>query len=161
MDVVFLTARQHDLRLPKSVKERALSTLVAHQPNAPMRPADDAPFRRMYHFWFASIVWAEHNDLPPIDASKSEMFIKAGPTESDAQLDAAMLELLLLIAVRRLSPDVNTLPEPAAVFKLANALAAAGAPHLIDAISRQSDLMEPTLYVVTRIFQESAARART
>jgi hypothetical protein len=84
------------------------------------------------------------------------MFIKAGPTDADARLSPAMLEILLLIAVRRLSPDVNSLPDPAAVFKLANELAAAGAPRLIEEISRRSDLMEPPLYVVTRMFQEEA-----
>jgi hypothetical protein len=156
MDVSFLTARQHDLRLPKAVKEKALATLVAHQPTGPQRAIDDAPFRRMYDFWFASIVWAEHADLPKADSSNSEMFIKAGPTDADARLSPAMLEILLLIAVRRLSPDVNSLPDPAAVFKLANELAAAGAPRLIEEISRRSDLMEPPLYVVTRMFQEEA-----
>ena len=67
-----------------------------------------------------------------------------------------MLELLLLIAVRRLEPDVNTLPEPGDVFKLANELAAAGAPRLIDEIERRSDLMEPRLYTTSELFREAA-----
>jgi hypothetical protein len=156
MDVSFLTARQHDLKLPKQIKDKALASLVSSQPNASHRSIEEAPFRRMYDFWFASVLWAEHADMEPISGSKTEKFIAAGPTPADAKLDSWMLELLLLIAVRRLEPDVNTLPEPGDVFKLANELAAAGAPRLIDEIERRSDLMEPRLYTTSELFREAA-----
>jgi hypothetical protein len=156
MDVSFLTARQHDLKLPKQIKDKALATLVSSQPNAGHRSIEEAPFRRMYDFWFASVLWAEHSDSESISGAKTEKFIAVGPTPSDAKPDTWMLELLLLIAVRRLKPDVNTLPEPAEVFKLANELAAAGAPRLIDEIERRSDLMEPRLYTVADLFREAA-----
>jgi hypothetical protein len=156
MDVSFLTARQHDLRLPKQIKDKAFATLVSSQPNAGHRSIEEAPFRRMYDFWFASVLWAEHSDSEPVSAAKTEKFISVGPTPSDAKPDTWMLELLLLIAVRRLKPDVNTLPEPTDVFKLANELAAAGAPRLIDEIERRSDLMEPRLYTAADLFREAA-----
>lgn len=160
MDVSFLTARQHDLRLPKQIKDKALASLVSSQPNASHRSIEEAPFRRMYDFWFASVLWAEQADLEPLAGAKTEKFIAAGPTPADAKLDSWMLEILLLVAVRRLEPDVNTLPEAGDVFKLANELAAAGAPRLIDEIERRSDLMEPRLYTVAELFREAAGIGR-
>lgn len=156
MDVSFLTARQHDLRLPKQIKDKALATLVSSQPNASHRSIEEAPFRRMYDFWFAAVLWAEQADLEPISGAKTEKFIAVGPTPADAKMDSWMLELLLLIAVRRLESDVNTLPDSVEVFRLANELAAAGAPRLIDEIERHSDLMEPRLYTAVGLFRESA-----
>jgi hypothetical protein len=156
MDVSFLAARQHDLRLPKIVKDKALSSLVASQPNASHRSIEEAPFRRMYDFWFAAVLWAEHHELEPATGARMEKFISVGPTPNDAKPETWMLELLLLIAVRRLEPDVNTLPEPADVFKLANELAAAGSPLLLDEIERSADLMEPRLYTTAEFFREAA-----
>lgn len=155
MDVSFLTARQHDLRLPKSVKEKAQEQWVSFQPAGPRRPSDEAPFRRMYDFWLAAILWAEHHDLRPQEQAKTEKFIASGPTPADAKLDAWILELLLLIAVRRLKPDVNTLPEAAEVFKLANELAAIGAPKLLDELDKRCDIMEPRLYTTVELFRET------
>lgn len=156
MDVSFLAARQHDLRLPKQIKDKALASLVASQPNARHRSIEEAPFRRMYEFWFAAVLWAEHHELEAASGSKLEKFISVGPTPSDAKPETWMLELLLLIAVRHLEPDVNTLPEPADVFRLANELAAAGAPLLIDELERGADLMEPRLYTTAELFREAA-----
>jgi hypothetical protein len=160
MDVSFLTARQHDLRLPKQIKEKALASLVSSQPNASHRALEEAPFRRMYDFWFASVLWAEHSDLAPLTGAKTEKFIAVGPTPADAKPESWMLELLLLIAVRRMEPDVNTLPDASDVFKLANELAAAGAPRLMDEIERCSDLMEPRLYTTAELFREAAGIGR-
>lgn len=160
MDISFLTARQHDLRLPKAVKEKALTSFVSNQPNSTHRPSDEAPFRRMYDFWFASILWAEHNDLVPVTGVATEKFVSAGPTPSDAKLEDWMLELLLLIAVHRLKFDVNTLPDASHVFKLANELAAVGAPRLIEELERHADIMEPRLYTTVALFREAAAAER-
>jgi hypothetical protein len=71
-----------------------------------------------------------------------------------------MLELLLLIAVRRLRPDVNTLPEANDVFRLANELAAAGAPRLLAELESHSDLMEPRLYTTVELFRNAAGVAK-
>jgi hypothetical protein len=160
MDVSFLAARQHDLRLPKQIKDKALTSLVASQPNASHRSIEEAPFRRMYDFWLAAVLWAEHHALEPMSGAKTEKFISVGPTPNDAKPEIWMLELLLLIAVRRLEPDVNALPEPADVFKLANELAAAGAPLLIDELERSADLMEPRLYTTAELFREAAGIGR-
>ena len=156
MDTSFLTARQHDLRLPKAVKDKALASFVSNQPSGPHRPSDDAPFRRMYDFWFASILWAEYKDLSPVNGAATEKFVSAGPTPNDAKLEDWMLELLLLIAVHRMKFDVNTLPDPTQVFKLANELAAVGAPSLIEALGNCFDLMEPQLYTTVELFREAA-----
>ena len=107
----------------------------------------------MYDFWFAAVLWAEHHELEPVSGSKAEKFIAVGPTPNDAKPETWMLELLLLIAVRRLEPDVNALPEPTDVFKLANELAAAGAPLLLDELERSADLMEPLLYTTAELFR--------
>ena len=155
MDISFLTARQHDLRLPKAVKDKALASFVSNQPIGPQRPSDDAPFRRMYDFWFASILWAEYKDLSPVNGAATEKFVSAGPTTSDAKLEDWMLELLLLIAVHRMKFDVNTLPDPSQVFKLANELAAVGAPRLIEELERHADIMEPRLYTTVALFREA------
>ena len=160
MELAFLTVQQHDLRLSKAVKEQALSSLVSSQPNSSHRPSEEAPFRRMYDFWFASILWAEHFDLPPLEGAKTEKFVAVGSTSADAKLDAWMLELLLLIAVRRLRPDVNTLPEANDVFRLANELAAAGAPRLLAELESHSDLMEPRLYTTVELFRNAAGVAK-
>lgn len=156
MDISFLTARQHDLRLPKAIKEKAFASFVSNQPNSSHRPSDEAPFRRMYDFWFASILWAEHNNLSPVSGVATEKFVSAGPTPSDAKLENWMLELLLLIAVHRLQPDINMLPDPNQVFKLANEMAAVGAPRLIEEL-RNAGMMEPLLYTTVALFREAAA----
>jgi len=160
MDVSFLTAHQHDLRLPKPAKDKALAAWVSSQPIGQHRPIEDAPFRKMYDFWFASILWAEHHDLSPAEGASTEKFISAGPTSADARLETWVLELLLLIAVRRLKPDVDTLPEAKQVFKLANNLAAVGASRLLDELDRRSDLMEPRLYTTVEMFREAAAAGK-
>ena len=156
MEISFLTARQHDLKLAKQFKEKASATLVSSQPNAAHRSIEEAPFRRMLDFWFAASLWAEHRSLEPVSGTRPEKFISVGPTSSDVRPEGWMLELLLLIAVRRLKPDVDRLPEAVDVFRLANELAAAGAPGLIEEIERKSDLMEPRLYTAADLFREAA-----
>lgn len=161
MDVSFLTSRQHDLRLPAAIRDRAADSWVTSQSSANTRSFEEAPFRRMYHFWLAAILWAEHLGLEPDSSAKGEKFVSSGPTPSDVHLDAWILELLLLIAVRRLRPDVDALPEASDVFALANRLAAAGGHRLLMDLESKSDILEPRLYTATTMFREAAMSGRS
>ena len=48
------------------------------------------------------------------------------------------------------------LPDPNQVFKLANEMAAVGAPRLIEEL-RNAGMMEPLLYTTVALFREAAA----
>lgn len=158
MDTAFLTAKQHDLRLPKAVLESGRSLVSHHQSAGAHRQREEAPFRRMADLWFAAVVWAEHGRLVADSTPKLEKFASVGPYQNDVTLDRWMLEILLLVSVRRLEPDLSTQPDPAEIFRLANQLAATGAPALLEAIKRDSDIGEPQLYTTVELFRGSARR---
>lgn len=160
MDVSFLTSRQHDLRLPAAVRERAAASWVSTQANLSNKSIEEAPFRRMYNFWLAGIVWAEYLNLEPDASAKGEKFVSSGPTPNDVHLDTWILEVLLLIAVNRLQPDVDELPDAADVFSLANKLAAVGTVRLIADLESRADILEPRLYTATNMFQSAANDSR-
>jgi hypothetical protein len=161
MDISFLTSRQHDLRLPAAVRDRAAASWVSTQANLSNKSIEEAPFRRMYNFWLAGIVWAEYLNLEPDASAKGEKFVSSGPTPNDVHLDTWILEMLLLIAVNRLQPDVDELPDAADVFSLANKLAAAGTARLLADLESRADILEPRLYTATNMFQSAAIASRT
>jgi len=159
MNVSFLTSRQHDLRLPAAIKDRAASWVITPS-SANIRSFEEAPFRRMYQFWFAAILWAEHLGLEPDSSARGEKFVSAGPTPNDVHLDGWILEFLVLIAVHRLRTDVDALPEASSVFALANTLAAAGGHRLLMDLESKADILEPRLYTATTVFQQAAMSMR-
>ena len=90
---------------------------------------DDSPFPRMVDFWFLALCVAAREGMQPRDLSGVvTRKIIEGTIFSN---DQWRVQLLMLIAVAR-TGDIEVLNEPNRVFSLANGLAAAGMPRVVE-----------------------------
>jgi len=91
---------------------------------------DDCPFPRMVDLWFFAICVAVRHGLDPADISKYGDTIKI----IDGQIyssDPWRVDTLMLISIRA-SNDVEVVSEPRKMMALANGLAVAGLPTVIE-----------------------------
>lgn len=90
---------------------------------------DKSPFRRMVDMWFLAVCVAVHNGLTPVDVtSKKTKKIIDGTIFSS---DPWRINALMLMTVG-VEERVDVLTEPAEMMKLANNLAIAGLPLVIE-----------------------------
>ena len=90
---------------------------------------DDSPFPRMVDLWFLSVCVAARLDLEPADISKYETrkIIDGSIFSSDPW----RIHTLMLIAIGK-TGDVQIVSEPRKMMTLANGLAVAGLPEVIE-----------------------------
>jgi hypothetical protein len=149
-----LISSQRSLRLVESVKERAL-LWVQQQPSTVHRLPSEAPFRRLFDFWFASITWAVARDLPPTVKPKGKKFVSIGPTAQDVRPQGWKLQLLILLAVRDYGYEDTRSQQPSAIVELANRYAEAGAEALLSELESAREFAVPKLYRLTDVFTDA------
>ena len=93
---------------------------------------DQSPFPRMVDLWFFSVCVAVRLGLNPADTSDLEM--KKIIDGSIFGNDPWRIHLLMVIAIGETS-DVQIVSEPRKMISLANGLAIAGLPRVIDMLS--------------------------
>ncbi len=90
---------------------------------------DDSPFPRMVDLWFLSLCIAVRLDMEPADLEKSDTYkIIEGSIFGN---DPLRIHALMLIAIKKTN-DVQIVSQPRQVMALANGLAVAGLPKVIE-----------------------------
>lgn len=90
---------------------------------------DRSPFPRMVDFWFLCVCVAARLNLEPVDISKAKTYkiIEGSIFGSDPW----RIQVLMLIAISK-TGDVKIVAEPRRIMTLANGLAVAGLPRVIE-----------------------------
>lgn len=153
MSTPSLRASQHTLKLPEDIKETALRWVQRQSATAHRKPSD-APFRRLIDFWFASIAWAVHTDIQPVERASGGKFVSIGPKQEDVNIEEWRCELLFILAVEEFGQEDARAQNPTDVVDLANRYAEAGAPLLIERLESVEELAIPMLYRVTDLFTD-------
>ena len=90
---------------------------------------DQSPFPRMVDFWFAGLSLAARNGLRPVDLAKQQTFKFIEGSILDR--DSWRVQAIMLIAIA-FEDNVEILGDPRRMVAIANGLAAAGIPEVID-----------------------------
>ena len=90
---------------------------------------DQSPFPRMVDFWFAGLSLAARDGLGPIDLSGKETFKFHEGSIFDR--DSWRVQTVMLIAIAQ-ADNVEIVGEPRRMIAIANGLAAAGIPNIVD-----------------------------
>jgi hypothetical protein len=90
---------------------------------------NDSPFPRMIDLWFLSICVAVRLDMEPADLGKGDTYkIIEGSIFGN---DPLRIHALMMIAIKR-TGNVEIVSEPRRVMALANGLAVAGLPKVVE-----------------------------
>lgn len=90
---------------------------------------DDSPFPRMVDVWFLAICIAAREGMKPADVSKYET--KKVIDGSIFGSDPWRIHVLMLVALSQ-TDDIDITLEPRKMMAIANGLAVAGLPHVLD-----------------------------
>ena len=93
---------------------------------------DQSPFPRMVDLWFTAFAVAARKGLAPVDLSKQETFKFIEGSILDR--DSWRVQALMLVALA-VENDVSIVGEPRKMMSLANGLAAAGMPDVVEMLS--------------------------
>jgi len=90
---------------------------------------DQSPFPRMVDFWFTGLSMAARKGLEPVDLAKQETFKFIEGSIFDR--DSWRVQAVMLIAIAT-EDDVEVVGEPRRMMAIANGLAAAGIPDVVE-----------------------------
>jgi len=90
---------------------------------------DQSPFPRMVDLWFAGLCLAARKGLEPLDLSGQETFKFIEGSIFDRDSWRVQAVMLTAIAVE---DNVEVAAQPRRMMAIANGLAAAGVPHIVD-----------------------------
>ena len=98
--------------------------------------ADRSPFPRMVDFWFLAISLAAREGLTPVDLSSQETsnFI----TGAIFDRDSWRVQFVMLLAIE-IDGTVDVVADPRRMMAIANGLAAAGVPRLVELLSEGNE----------------------
>ena len=101
-------------------------------------PIDQSPFGRMVDLWFAGLSVATREGLPPIDLSgkKTSNMIQGAIFDGK---DSWRVQFLMLVAIA-IEDDVIVVERPNRMMAIANGLAAAGVPHVVEMLQSGEQL---------------------
>lgn len=99
-------------------------------------PLDTAPFPRRVDMWFAAFSFAARRGMPPTDLSGHQTipFVEGDTFNQDPW----RIRLLMLVAIA-IDKSIHVINDPARMMVIANGLAAAGAPMVVEMLSKGSD----------------------
>ena len=130
-----LSARGHGLVLPRADDEAINRYVAMHSGN--QVSVERQPFPRQVDFWAFSIASALAMDLEPRQGtvtSWGKVFIYASQGIMDSDLSA----LLTVVAVAKVGHAAADVGEPRRIVQLANRLAGAGCPFVLQKLSEDS-----------------------
>lgn len=90
---------------------------------------DQSPFPRMVDFWFAGLALGARKKLEPVDLSRQDTFKFIEGSIFDR--DSWRVQAVMLIAIA-VADNVEIVGEPRRMMAIANGLAAAGIPFVVD-----------------------------
>ena len=111
-------------------------------------PVDESPFPRMIDFWWAGLSLAVKDALEPVDLSnaKTTRFIEGSIFDSDPW----RIQFLRLIALH-VKGEPEILSHPSDIIAMANGLAAAGIPAIVDMLT---DGDEPPIWNISNAVEQ-------
>ena len=94
---------------------------------------DRVPFRRMVDLWFAGLSLAARKQLKPVDLSKEKtsQFITGEILDGD---DSWRIQIIMLVAIA-IEDNLEVMQDARRMMDIANGLAAAGVPHIVNMLS--------------------------
>ncbi len=101
-------------------------------------PIDQSPFGRMVDLWFAGLSVASRNGLSPVDLSGRKTFNMIQGAIFDGR-DSWRVQFLMLMAIA-VEDDVAVVQRPNRMMAIANGLAAAGVPHIVEMLQSREQL---------------------
>lgn len=93
-------------------------------------PTDRKPFPRMVDMWITGLSVAVHKGLKPADLSGRKTSNMTPGSIFDNDRDGWRIQAVMLVAIAE-TGEVETVGDPNRMMRIANGLAAAGAPHLV------------------------------
>ena len=93
-------------------------------------PIDQSPFGRMVDLWFAGLSVATRKELSPVDLSGKKTSNMTQGAIFDGK-DSWRVQFLMLVAIA-MEDDVAVVERPNRMMAIANGLAAAGVPHVVE-----------------------------
>ncbi len=154
-----LTQSAHSLFLPKEHKVEVERYVWTHQQTRTRR--EQAPFRRQVDFWALSIATALAKCIPPKNGSPSSWGVKFVDTR-EVDLGEELSSFLAIIAVAKLGYDDENVDNPGNILDLANKLAGAGCPFILQEMSKDNLIFNPldrAISFSTSLFHEVKARS--
>lgn len=124
-----------DISVPKEIHEVYQRYCQTHSEGGRMS-IDQKPFPRMVDLWFLSICIAARFDLKPSDLSKSKKTTKIIEGYILGN-DPWRVHALMLIAIKK-SGNTEIVTKPREIMALANGLAVAGLPKVVDMLKEGS-----------------------
>ena len=91
---------------------------------------DNSPFERMVDLWFTGFSAAVHEGLTPVNLTGRTTSNMTPGSIFDGR-DSWRILVLMLVAIA-MENDVEVVSDPARMMALANGLAAAGVPHVVE-----------------------------
>ena len=98
---------------------------------------DRSPFERMVDFWFAGLSLAGLEELKPVDLGKQKTFKFIEGSIFDS--DAGRVQAVMLVAIA-VDGNVEIVGEPRRIMAIANGLAAAGVPRIVEMLQYDRNL---------------------
>ena len=89
---------------------------------------DQSPFPRMVDLWFAGLSLAARKQLKPVNLANQETSIIIGGAIFDR--DSWRVQVVMLVAIA-IEDNVEIVGDPHRMMAIANGLAAAGVPHIV------------------------------
>ena len=93
---------------------------------------DRSPFLRMVDFWFAGLSLAAREELKPKDLGEKPVKFIEG---SILDRDVGRVQAVMLVAIA-VDGSVEIVNKPRRMMDIANGLAAAGVPHIVEMLQR-------------------------
>ena len=126
-------AKSHGLALPREDEEKINRFVAMH--SAESKNAEGRPFRRQVDFWALSVAAALAWKLEPREGSVGR-WGKNFIYTSQGILDDDLCGLLAVVAVAKLGHDHPDVGDPKQIIDLANRLAGAGCPVVLQELSK-------------------------
>ena len=98
--------------------------------------SDEAPFPRRADMWFASLALAARNGLPPADLRSRNTVNMVQGTVFGSDVWRVRVLMLLVLAIDQ---SIEVVENPARMMTIANGLAAAGQPLVVEMLNRGQD----------------------
>ncbi len=124
-----LTHRAYSLYLPKEARN-GVTHLVSKQQASRTNPKM-APFRRNVDFWLFCLGVALAEGLAPREGSPKDWGYKFVDTR-EVQLPNEVYKLLTVVAYEELARDADLVEDPAQIINVANRLAGAAYPRVLN-----------------------------
>ena len=107
------------------------------------------PFPRMVDFWFAGLSLAARKQLKPINLANHNTVVIIEGAIFDR--DSWRIQVVMLVAIA-VEDDVEVVGDPSRMMAIANGLAAAGVPHIVEMLQRDRHL-DPILNLSNSLYE--------